>query len=194
MFKVMIEGIFFYPTLGYNLLRNLVQQENWSWFSRIDDGLVLGAMPFKSMKEELVEKENVGGVVCCTESYELVAAWSAMAEEDWKAEGVEFYAIPMTDFIGAADPAEMQKAVEFINKINSQGKSVYVHCKAGRTRSATVTTCHLMQKKDWDPNVAFEFLKTQRRQVSLGSNQWQTVNEYRKYLNTNPQLIKSDSS
>ncbi|CAJ0580014.1 unnamed protein product, partial [Mesorhabditis spiculigera] len=189
----MIEGIFFYPTLGYNLLRNLLQQENWSWYSQVDEGLILGAMPFKSMKEELIEK-GVGGVVCCTESYELVAAWSGMTEEDWKAVGVEFYHIPMTDFVGAADPAEMQKAVAFINKINKEGKSVYVHCKAGRTRSATVTTCHLMQKMDLGPNEAFEFLKKQRRQVSLGSWQWQTVEEYRRYLDANRHLITTAES
>ena len=30
--------------------------------------------------------------------------------------------------------------------IDDVGPSVYVHCKAGRTRSATLVGCYLMQK------------------------------------------------
>ena len=34
--------------------------------------------------------------------------------------------------------------------IDDVGPSVYVHCKAGRTRSATLVGCYLMQKNGWD--------------------------------------------
>ncbi|CAJ0951527.1 unnamed protein product, partial [Mesorhabditis belari] len=190
----MLTSFLFYPSLGYNLLRNQIQPKKWMWYNRIDDGLVLGAMPFKSMKEDLIKKENVGGVVCCTEPYELKAAWKAMNGDDWKAEGVEFHAIPMTDFFGSAARGELQKAVNFMKEINDKGKSVYVHCKAGRMRSATVATCYLMQKKDWLPNVAFEFIKGSRPQVLLRSTQWRTVNEYRRWLDTHPQFVFSHSS
>lgn len=63
----MFEGLLFYPTLGFNLLRNYLQPEKWAWYSRIDDFIVLGALPFRSMVKELIEKESIGGVVCCTE-------------------------------------------------------------------------------------------------------------------------------
>lgn len=62
----MLTELAFYPSLGYNLLRNYLQPSSWKWYTRIDDIVIIGALPFKSMVEEL-EKENIGGVVCCTE-------------------------------------------------------------------------------------------------------------------------------
>lgn len=39
----------------------------------------------------------------------------------------------MKDFIGTTTMAEIQRAMEFIDKIRSTGKTVYLHCKAGPT-------------------------------------------------------------
>ncbi|CAB3404732.1 unnamed protein product [Caenorhabditis bovis] len=181
----MLSSLVFYPSLGYNLLRNYVQPQKWTWYNRVDDTLLIGALPFKSMKDELVNKENVGGVVCCTEEFELKAAFQGMQEEDWKKEGVEFFAIPMKDFTGTAARPQIHEAVLFMEGIAAKGKSVYVHCKAGRTRSATVATCYLMKSRNWMSNVAWEFLKDKRHQVVLRNAHWRTVNEYRRFLDAN---------
>ncbi|VDN22235.1 unnamed protein product [Cylicostephanus goldi] len=77
----MLGGLAFYPSLGYNLLRNYIQPQKWCWFNRVDENLIVGALPFKSMRDELVNKENVGGVVCCVEDYELNLAYNAMTKE-----------------------------------------------------------------------------------------------------------------
>lgn len=53
----MFSNIAFYPSLGYNLLRNYLQPRKWAWYNRVDDTLLVGAMPFKSMEEELVQVE-----------------------------------------------------------------------------------------------------------------------------------------
>ncbi|VDN51930.1 unnamed protein product [Dracunculus medinensis] len=177
----MLTELAFYPSLGYNLLRNYLQPSSWKWYTRIDDIVIIGALPFKSMVEEL-EKENIGGVVCCTEEFETNAAWGAMNEEDWKKHDVEFYALPMRDFNGSASRNDIDHAVKFVDNIGNRGKSVYVHCKAGRTRSALLTTCYLMRKNDWLPNVAFEYLKSKRPHVLLKEAQWRSANEYRRFL------------
>ncbi|VDN03869.1 unnamed protein product [Thelazia callipaeda] len=178
----MFEGLLLYPTLGFNLLRNYLQPTKWTWYSRIDENIVLGALPFKSMIKELIEKENVGAVVCCTEEYENRVVWKAVDEQEWRKRGVEFYALPMTDFVGTASRSSIDKALKFVDENTQKGKSVYVHCKAGRTRSAMFVACYLMRKNDWYPNVAFEFVKLKRPHVVLGNAQWRTVNEYRRYL------------
>ncbi|PIC44508.1 hypothetical protein B9Z55_004853 [Caenorhabditis nigoni] len=128
----MLTSLVFYPSLGYNLFRNYVQGSRWAWYNRVDDTLILGAMPFQSMKNELIGKENVGGVVCCTEEFELKAALNAMREEDWRKEGVEFFAVPMKDFTGSAPRAEIDGAVQFIESVAAKGKTVYVHCKVSQ--------------------------------------------------------------
>jgi len=160
-----------------------MQPQSWTWYSRIDHNLILGAMPFKSMVEEL-KAENVGGVVCCTEEFETKAGYNAMQPEDWGKNDIKFHHIPMQDFVGSTSRPNIQRAVEFIEGVTAEGKTCYVHCKAGRTRSATVATCYLMKKHDYMPNVAMSVLQTKRPQVLLRSAHWRTVNEYRRFLDT----------
>lgn len=62
----MFAAVAFYPSLTYNIIRNYLQPKRWPWYSRIDETVLLGALPFQSMTKEFL-KENVGGVVCCTE-------------------------------------------------------------------------------------------------------------------------------
>ncbi|KAK6738429.1 hypothetical protein RB195_020500 [Necator americanus] len=178
----MLASFAFYPSLGYNLLRNYLQPHKWTWYNRVDDNLIVGALPFKSMQDELINKENVGGVVCCVEDYELKLAYNAIQKEDWRAAGVEVHDIPMTDFFGSTGRAQIDSAVHFMEGVAAKGKSVYVHCKAGRTRSATVAACYLMKTRNWLPNVAVEFLKSKRPQTILRNAHWRTANEYRRFL------------
>ncbi|KAK0403320.1 hypothetical protein QR680_016858 [Steinernema hermaphroditum] len=177
----MFGTLIFYPTLGYNLLRSRLQPKTWAWYNRVDDAMVIGALPFKSMISELRD-ENVGGIVCCTEEFETKALPTSMTKEAWEKEKFKFHAIPMEDFTGTTSRQNIDSAVQFIEQIASEGKSVYVHCKAGRTRSATVAVSYLMKRNDWNPNVAFEHLKSKRPQVLLRSAHWRTVNEYRRFL------------
>ncbi|KAH7699388.1 Protein F28C6.8 a, partial [Aphelenchoides avenae] len=99
--------------------------------------------------------ENVAGIVCCTEEFETKAAYNGMTRADWEEANIRFHHIPMQDFTGTTSRQNIQKALAFIDEVASDGKSVYVHCKAGRTRSATVAVCYLMHKYDYTPNVAF---------------------------------------
>ncbi|KAK6738428.1 hypothetical protein RB195_020500 [Necator americanus] len=142
----MLASFAFYPSLGYNLLRNYLQPHKWTWYNRVDDNLIVGALPFKSMQDELINKENVGGVVCCVEDYELKLAYNAIQKEDWRAAGVEVHDIPMTDFFGSTGRAQIDSAVHFMEGVAAKGKSVYVHCKAGRTRSATVAASNVLRQ------------------------------------------------
>lgn len=188
----MLTTFAFYPSLGYNLLRYYLRPDKWMWYNRIDDTLVVGALPFKSMQEELIKNENIGGVVCCVEDFELKYGYNAIQKEDWIAAGVAVHHIPMADFFGSAGRAQIDSAVQFIENISLTGKSVYVHCKAGRTRSATIAVCYLMKSRNWLPNVAAEYLKSKRPQTVLRNTHWRTVNEYRRYLDK--QLLSARAS
>ena len=39
----------------------------------------------------------------------------------------------------------IQRGVAFIEEMNQNEKTVYVHCKAGRGRSTTLVACYLMK-------------------------------------------------
>jgi len=180
--RKMLGTLAFYPTLAYNLLRNYVQPSKWQWYSRVDKNLILGALPFKSMVSDL-KAENVGGVVCCTEEFETKAAYTGMGADEWQEEEILFHHVPMQDFTGSTSRENIHSAVLFIQKLAQQGRTTYVHCKAGRTRSATVALCYLMFKHDYSPENALDSIRRERQQVILRTNHWATVNDYRQFLN-----------
>ena len=64
--------------------------------------------------------------------------------KEWSEAGVEQLHIPTPDLVAAPSLPSLKEAVKFIHCHGNKGGSVYVHCKAGRTRSATVVACYLM--------------------------------------------------
>lgn len=109
------------------------------------------------MPRQLIEKENMKAVVSMNEDYELTAFSNDSPK--WKALGIEFLQLATTDIFESPNQEKLYHGVEFINrflplskripKLNSSQYaenigSVYVHCKAGRTRSATLVGCYLM--------------------------------------------------
>lgn len=66
--------------------------------------------------------------------------------QEWKKHGVTQLKIPTVDFTATPTQEDICKAVDFIQDYRDNKKgSVYVHCKAGRTRSATVVACYLVK-------------------------------------------------
>ncbi|WAR04945.1 PTPM1-like protein [Mya arenaria] len=105
----------FYPTLFYNVFLSKVSSRRW--YDRIDDTVLLGALPFRGMTK-----------------------W------EWAAVGVTQLKVPTVDFTASPSHEKICRAVDFMIKYrNEQLGSVYVHCKAGRTRSATVVACYLVK-------------------------------------------------
>lgn len=76
------------------------------------------------------------------EDYEL--GW-APSKEEWAKVGVEFLQLATPDIFFAPSQEKIQEGIAFIKKFEGTGNTVYVHCKAGRTRSATLVGCYLMQ-------------------------------------------------
>lgn len=88
----------------------------------------------------------------------------------WQVLGIEFLQLATTDIFESPCQDKLFKGVTFINKflpssnrINGldtvsspiNAGTVYVHCKAGRTRSATLVGCYLMMVR----NLKLKFLK-----------------------------------
>ena len=65
--------------------------------------------------------------------------------QEWAAHGVDFLQLSTTDIFVAPCQEKLLLGVDFISRHRTAGHSVYVHCKAGRTRSATLVGCYLMQ-------------------------------------------------
>ncbi|TRY82388.1 hypothetical protein DNTS_002480 [Danionella cerebrum] len=134
--------ILFYPTLAYNVVMEKISSRQW--FNRLDGTVILGALPFRSMTEELVQKEKVSGVITMNEEYET--KYFCNSTEEWRAVGVEQIRLDTVDLTGVPSLEHIHKGVDFALRHREQGTSVYIHCKAGRSRSATVAAAYLIRK------------------------------------------------
>lgn len=172
--------IAFYPTLYFNIVMSKITSR--TWYSRIDETVILGALPLPQFSKELVEKENVRGIVSLTEDFEMKGI--IPSEQEWKDLGVEQLKLQTVDYTGTPTQENIQKAINFIMKYRHRQESVYVHCKAGRTRSTTVVACYLVYVNKWKPEEAVEFIKTKRHHIWLRDKQLKSIHNYFESLNS----------
>ncbi|KAL5020561.1 hypothetical protein ScPMuIL_003453 [Solemya velum] len=174
MSSTLFAKVAFYPSLFYQVVMNKMTTRRW--YDRVDDSVLLGALPFRSMTKQLVEEEHVRGVVDLTEGFET--AQFSNSPKDWQDWGVEHLHIPTVDFVSSPLQGDIEKAVDFILQHRKEKSSVYVHCKAGRTRSATVVACYLIKLNGWSPEQSVEFLQTKRPHIWLREKQMQSIQQY----------------
>ncbi|MCY3023090.1 MAG: dual specificity protein phosphatase family protein [Planctomycetota bacterium] len=159
--------LFFYPTLWWNLLLNRVcaRRRWWDW---VDDSVLLGAAPLRRHVAEL-KQAGIGAVVnTCRE-------WRGPVEA-YRAAGIEELYLPITDFT-APRLNEVRAAVRFIEQQIAAGRKVYVHCKAGRGRSATIVLCYLIAK-GFSPEKGQALLLEKRPHVNRGLAQREVVRQF----------------
>ena len=133
------------------------------WYNRVDDNLIIGAIPFKSMAQLLVDNEviyhtnttpsllpvhdqrfqKLGAVVSVNEDFERW--YTTPSEEEWAAVNVKLLHFNVGDYIHTPSVNELEQSVQLIIDTANNDQTTYVHCKAGRTRSATVCCAYLIK-------------------------------------------------
>ncbi|XP_051920006.1 phosphatidylglycerophosphatase and protein-tyrosine phosphatase 1 [Hippocampus zosterae] len=166
--------LLFYPTLAYNVVMEKVSSRRW--FDRVDETVLLGALPFRSMTKQLVETENVRGVITMNENYET--KYFCNSAEEWQAAGVEQLRLSTVDLTGVPTLENLHRGVEFALRQREKGNSVYVHCKAGRSRSATLAAAYLIRLHCWTPEEACQKLASVRPHILVRTAQVEMLRKY----------------
>ena len=123
-----------------------------------------------------MDKENVRGVVSMNMDYEL---FSAVADrKHWESLGVKFLQLHTADIFHSPTLDKLNQGVEFMKQIVAEGNTVYVHCKAGRTRSATLVGCYLIDKHRFTPKEAESYMKQRRSHVFLQQKQRESLDQF----------------
>ncbi|OQR75224.1 protein-tyrosine phosphatase mitochondrial 1 protein-like [Tropilaelaps mercedesae] len=166
----------FYPSLVYNII--MAKFTSRQWYNRIDDTVILGALPFPSVAKQLTETENVKSVISMNEDFEL--KWFTPGVDGWHKLGVSFLQLPTQDIFAAPENAKLREGVDFINQMRRMvpNGSIYVHCKAGRTRSATLVGCYLMERHGYRPEDCVNAIKNKRKHVFLNQPQWEALHTH----------------
>ena len=155
-FRWLYARLVFRPTLLWNMFNARVLKR-WNWWDLVDDTVIIGALPSVSHVEELKEL-GVTGVVNTCEEYGGPVAQYEIAD-------IEQLYVPTVDFTHPTLES-VEQGVEFIQR-HSEGQGlVYVHCKAGRARSATIVVCWLIHAHGMTPQEAQSHLQQKRKHVN----------------------------
>ena len=142
----------YWPTLSWNVLLGRALRVR-SWWNRVDDHVILGAVPFRSDVHRL-HGEGVAGVINTCYEYDG-------PREEYDRLGIVQLHLPTIDF-QPPSLEDVERGVEFIRQHAESGQTVYVHCKAGRARSATVVACWLIASRGISPDEAQQVLLQHR--------------------------------
>lgn len=172
MFELLRARLLFVPTLGWNVaLGRLLKIRHW--WDEIEPPVILGALPFASDVPTLGQLGVTAVVNTCEESSGPVAAYEKL--------GIRQLRLPTVDFTHPT-LADLKKGVEFIDSVLQNGGKVYVHCKAGRGRSATLVACWLMAARGMTRYQAQQRLSQRRPHVNPRIAERPAVIEFERQL------------
>lgn len=98
--------------------------------------------------------------------------------------GIEFLQVEVRDYVGVASLEQIKAGVAFIQKHKNLNQTVYVHCKAGRYRSALMVACYLCHEKKMRPHEAVDLIQSIRPIVILNAKRQITaLTDYYNHLN-----------
>lgn len=156
----------FYPTLLWNLLLSKLCPSR-HWWDRVDETVILGALPGERHIPGLVAEGVCAVVNACGECPGPTAAYDRV--------GITQLHLPIIDFTSPG-VEEMKRVVAFIAEHSGWG-SVYVHCKAGRGRSATLVLGWLISR-GLSPEEAQRLLSSKRPHVMPRLYQRRAVQQF----------------
>ncbi len=167
-FRWIYARVLFYPTLVFNrFMSRFVGIRNWC--DQIDEYVVLGALPSPSDIPELKDM-GIRAVLNLCDEY-------TGPREAYRKAGLVQLRLPTIDYTSPSLET-VQRGVRFIDTNVARGNRVYVHCKAGRGRSATIVLCWLMKSKELSAPSAMEYLLNKRPHVNNQIHQREVVREF----------------
>lgn len=129
-----VSKIYFLPTFPITILMRL-----GNYWTIIDDTLLLGCAPMGFLGHpSQLHKLGVRGVInMCYEYNGPKGYYSAL--------GIRQLHLPTVDHFEPT-VSQMAEAVRFIQEYKNKGEKVYVHCKAGHGRAASIAMCWMMNE------------------------------------------------
>ena len=130
-----VSKVLFYPTLPITASKRIGE-----WVTRIDKTVVMGGAPFGFLNypQRLKDEYDVAGVI------NMCQEWRGPTRM-YRKLGIEELYLPTTDHFEPSQE-DLMSALSFIKRHEKQGKTVYVHCRAGHGRSGAVTFAWLLHK------------------------------------------------
>ena len=146
-----------------------------SWFEHfgfavVGDDLVMGAYPQDAEDVAAIAETGVTRIFNLVQDVEYEpgardACVTALAES-----GIEERRVALVDF-GSLTTEQIEGAAQAVLAWLEQGERVYVHCRAGWQRSATVVAAIVTLREGVDPWVALDILRERKPTANPLSHQ-----------------------
>src|SRR5262245_23160471 len=150
----------YYPSLWFSRL--MTAAGIWRWWDEVDEHVIIGAVPSRADLARLREL-GVGAVVNMCEEF-------AGHQDTLSRHGLDQLCLPTLDYHPPSE-SDIRRGIRFMLDHAAAGRKIYVHCKAGRGRSATLVLCYLMAAHGWTATQAYGRLKSARPHVTRGLSQ-----------------------
>ncbi|MBA2709102.1 MAG: dual specificity protein phosphatase family protein [Tatlockia sp.] len=113
--------------------------------AHLDKGrILLGQLPVDTFTTDMLSELLPGGlIVSCNESYELAGVATVVPVTppfSWQPVGIDHHHLPFIDFSDEVHPHLVLEALAKIMEVYHRGGTVYIHCKAGRSRSPLIAS------------------------------------------------------
>lgn len=163
--------------------------DQYPWYHEIiPKKLTLGAIPLKNKDHhEKLKSMGIQYVLAVLDPFEWYTPSlfsDPVTITDWNKENISAQLIESPDF----EPVDLEGIQIGVNRLDNQinnfKRHSYVHCKAGRGRSATIVICYLLTHGNKHGHTfnsveeAIIFVKGKRPIIHMNSRQRQAINEY----------------
>lgn len=182
---MIMREILFYVSTAYGYVNHLLCVR--TWYSRVNPHVVLGALPLRSFWPKIESKEQITHILSMLEPFEVKSF--VLGPNEAHSRGLQHLSLPVRDFIGVPSWEQVKMGISFIENCVKQNACVYVHCKAGRTRSAFLVACYLMYCEGLNADLAMQRLVNCRPYVKLTKTQWAALRRYSVFLAQKPTAV-----
>lgn len=142
----------------------------WDW---LDDDVLLGGAPSRAELRRLRELGIRAIVNLCDEFKGHAKELRRYRMTQLRLPAVDHFPVPLDYLL---------RGLEFIRTQLESGRRVYIHCKAGQGRSATLAMCYLMARYDLTPLEAYRRIRRIRPHVTKRLYQRAAVREIQRRL------------
>ncbi|NGX40873.1 MAG: hypothetical protein KR126chlam4_00704 [Candidatus Anoxychlamydiales bacterium] len=170
-----------------SFIRQKKFNKRWPWFNQITKNIFLGAVPLKNLNhEKIFIEKNITSILSIIEEKETTKKTiftTPINLSYWKKNNFSHLHISIKDRYPISKD-KLQKAADFIQREVLNNKKIYVHCTAGRSRSAMAIIAYLLKYKKMDLKEAFRFMKSKRRVLFINYSQRIALKVFRDSLLT----------
>lgn len=130
-------------------------------FADVGDGLVMGAYPQDADDVAAIGAAGVTRVFNLVQDLEYDPGAREACVTAFAGAGIEERRVELVDY-GSLTPAQIEESAQAVLAWLDEGERVYVHCRAGWQRSATVVAAILALREDVSPHEALEVLRERK--------------------------------